>query len=78
MLYLTGKRLVKADLDRVTVRAFSNLGKPVELFVNGEKRGEKLPDEVMSVTWDGVRLRVGDNEIKVVSDGREEKCTWKW
>lgn len=78
MLYLTGKRLVKADLDRVTVRAFSNLGKPVELFVNGEKRGEKLPDEVMSVTWDGVRLKVGDNEIKLVSDGREEKCTWKW
>lgn len=78
MLYLTGKRLVQTDLGKVTVRAFSNLGKPVELFVNGEKRGELTPDEVMSVTWNDVQLKVGVNEIKVVSDGREEKCVWKW
>ena len=78
MLYLTGKRMTRVDLESVTVRAFSNLGKPVELYVNGEKRGEKLPDEVRSVTWTDVKLKVGDNAIKVVSDGREECAVWKW
>jgi len=78
MLYLTGKRISQVDMDRVMVRAFSNLNKPVELYVNGEKRGELRPDEVNSVTWNDVLLKVGDTEIKVVSDGREERAVWKW
>ena len=78
MLHLSGKRMTRVDLDKVTVRAFSNLGKPVTLYVNGEKRGELTPDDVNTVTWDGVPLKVGDNEIKVVSDGREDACTWRW
>ena len=77
MLYLTGKRAKTADADKVMVRGFSNLGKPVQLFVNGAKVGEKTPDEVRSVTWNDVPLKAGANEIELRCGTFAEKAVWR-
>ena len=77
MLYLTGKRAKTADADKVMVRGFSNLGKPVELFVNSEKVGELVPDEVRSVTWNDVPLKAGENEVELRCGAFVEKAVWK-
>ena len=64
MLHLCGKRMVSKTNDLVQVVAFSNVG-DVTLTVNGETVGVKTPDEICSVTFDGVQLRSGENRIRV-------------
>lgn len=64
MLHLCGKRMGLTANDLVQVVAFSNVG-DVRLTVNGETVGVKTPDEICSVTFDGVQLRSGENRIRV-------------
>ena len=65
-LHLCGKRMGLTASDTVRVVAFSNVG-DVTLTVNGETVGVKTPDEICSVTFDGVQLRSGENRIRVVA-----------
>ena len=74
-LYLCSKRMVRADSDRVTVVGFSNVG-AVTLRVNGVEVGTKEADEVRSVSWDGVKLAEGANEIELSAGGLTDRCTW--
>ena len=73
-LHLCSKRMTSTTNDVCDVMAFSNLGKPVRLTVNGEACGEKTPDEVRVVTFGRVKLRPGENEIRVASGELSE--TW--
>ena len=73
-LHLCSKRMTSTTNDVCDVMAFSNLGKPVRLTVNGEARGEKTPDEVRVVTFGRVQLRPGENVISVASGELSE--TW--
>lgn len=66
MLHLCGKRMTATANALVDVTAFSNVG-DVRLTVNGETVGVKTPDEICSVTFDGVQLRSGENRIRVVA-----------
>ena len=74
-LHLCGKRMVSTTNDTVQVVAFSNIG-DVTLTVNGKDIGVKTPDEIFSVTFDGVELNQGDNRIVVESGGFRNECVW--
>lgn len=76
LLYLTGKRMKTASAAKVQVRGFSNLNRPVTLFVNGEKRGELVPDEIKSFTWNEVELSKGTNVVRLVSGSLSDQATW--
>jgi hypothetical protein len=41
----------------------------VTLVVNGENVGTETPDAVNVVTWSGVPLREGENEVELKADG---------
>ena len=77
MLYLSGKRLVKADTDKVMVRGFSNVG-DVTLVLNGKPYGTLTPDAVRTVTWRDVSLARGVNTIELRAGGRTDSCSWLW
>lgn len=77
MLWLSGKRLVKADADKVMVRGFSNVG-DVTLVLNGRPYGTLTPDAVKTVTWRNVPLVPGVNTIELRAGGRTDSCSWLW
>jgi len=75
MLYLTGKRLVRTNSDKVQVRGFSNVG-AVLLTVNGKQVGTLKPDPVNTVTWNEVTLQPGVNTIELSAGGLVDRCNW--
>lgn len=75
---LVGGRMTVTRRARHGVMAVSNLGEPVELYVNGRKVGEKLPDEVRTAVWRDVALDEGENTMEIKSAGRTEKAVWRY
>ena len=75
MLHLSGKRLVRANADKVLVRGFSNVG-PVTLVLNGREYGTLAPDAVRTVTWRDVPLVKGVNTIELRAGTLADRCNW--
>lgn len=77
MLHLVGERLSVTTNESVRVMAFSTVG-DVTLEVNGARIGTASPDAVRTAVWDGVKLRDGDNRIRIsAADGRSVEATWR-
>ena len=66
-LHICSKRMTETDKKAINVVGFSNVGK-AELWVNGVKRGELIPDEVKRVR-DEVELAPGENVIELRAGG---------
>ena len=77
MLWLSGKRLVRANADKVMVRGFSNVGE-VTLVLNGREYGRLAPDSVNTVTWRDVPLKKGVNTIELHAGNLVDSCSWVW
>lgn len=75
MLHLCSKRMDTTTNAVCDVMAFSNLGEPVALTVNGRKMGERKPDECKVVEFKSVSLVPGENIVRVDSERFAE--TWK-
>ena len=65
MLHLTEKRWRNREGQKQSFKCYTNTG-GVELFVNGESRGEATPAEGIA-RWEGVMMRKGENTIEVTS-----------
>ena len=68
VLHVCSQRAEETANAVCTVVGFCN-GGPVTLVVNGEAVGTQEPDAVKVVTWPGVTLREGENEIVLKTDG---------
>lgn len=66
LLYLAERRCTRRTRPVQTFMAFTNQPE-AELFVNGVSCGRAEADSLGTVRWNGVRLRPGQNEIRVVS-----------
>ena len=66
LLYLAERRCTRRTRPVQTFMAFTNQPE-AELFVNGTGCGHAKTDSLGTVRWNGVRLRPGQNEIRVVS-----------
>lgn len=66
LLYLAERRCTRRTRPVQTFMAFTNQPE-AELFVNGVSCGRAKTDSLGTVRWNGVRLRPGQNEIRVVS-----------
>ncbi len=66
LLYLAERRATRRTRPVQTFMAFTNQPE-AELFVNGVSCGHAKTDSLGTVRWNGVRLRPGQNEIRVVS-----------
>lgn len=66
LLYLAERRTTHRTRPVQTFMAFTNQPE-AELFVNGTSCGHAKTDSLGTVRWNGVRLRPGQNEIRVVS-----------
>ncbi len=66
LLYLAERRTTHRTRPVQTFMAFTNQPE-AELFVNGVSCGRAEADSLATVRWTGVRLRPGQNEIRVVS-----------
>ena len=66
MLYLADKRNNKRNNTTQSFMAFTNQSN-AELFVNGISQGKAKADAYSIVKWNNVKLKDGENEIKVVS-----------
>ena len=77
MLWLSGKRLVRTNADKVMVRGFSNVGE-VTFVLNGREYGKLAPDAVNTVTWRDVPLREGVNTIELHAGNLVDSCSWVW
>ena len=66
LLYLAERRCTRRTRPVQTFMAFTNQPE-AELFVNGVSCGRAEADSLATVRWTGVRLRPGQNEIRVVS-----------
>ena len=66
VLYLAGRRCTRRTKQQQTFRAFTNQP-DAELFVNGQSRGKAQADSLCTVVWEGVALRPGANEIRILS-----------
>ena len=66
LLYLAERRCTRRTRPVQTFMAFTNQPE-AELFVNGVSCGRAEADSLGTVRWYGVRLRPGQNEIRVVS-----------
>lgn len=66
LLYLAERRCTRRTRPVQTFMAFTNQPE-AELFVNGTSCGHAKTDSLGTVRWNGVRLRPGQNEIRVVS-----------
>ena len=75
MLHLCSKRMTETTNAVCDVVAFSNLGKPVELSVNGKPFGTQTPDAVASVAFKGVPLVRGTNVLAVTCGGLSDSWT---
>lgn len=76
VVHLVGKRMRRAETNRVNVLAFSTEGEVV-LLVNGVEVSRQMPDSVKTVIFKDVRLADGDNRIEIVSGGRTDAAVWK-
>lgn len=79
MVYICSRRWTERTEAETCVRVYSNQRKAT-LYVNGVKIGERVNDGMSRFIWEGVTLRKGDNEIKVVA-GKGKKaisdsCKW--
>ena len=77
MLWLSGKRLVRTNADKVMVRGFSNVGE-VTFVLNGREYGKLAPDAVNTVTWRDVPLKKGVNTIELHAGNLVDSCSWVW
>lgn len=66
LLYLAERRCTRRTRPVQTFMAFTNQPE-AELFVNGTGCGHAKTDSLGTVRWNGVHLRPGQNEIRVVS-----------
>lgn len=66
LLYLAERRCTRRTRPVQTFMAFTNQPE-AELFINGTSCGHAKTDSLGTVRWNGVRLRPGQNEIRVVS-----------
>ena len=66
LLYLAERRCTRRTRPVQTFMAFTNQPE-AELFVNGTSCGHAKTDSLGTIRWNGVRLRPGQNEIRVVS-----------
>ena len=66
VLYLAGRRCTRRTKQLQTFRAFTNQP-DAELFVNGQSQGKAQADSLCTVVWEGVALRPGANEIRILS-----------
>lgn len=66
LLYLAERRCTRRTRPVQTFMAFTNQPE-AELFVNGTSCGHAKTDSLGTVRWNGIRLRPGQNEIRVVS-----------
>lgn len=74
LLYLAERRCTRRTRPVQTFMAFTNQPE-AELFVNGTSCGHAKTDSLGTVRWNGVRLRPGQNEIRVVSDRGTHQLT---
>ena len=75
LLHLCSKRMTTTTNAVCEVMCFSNVG-DVALKVNGETVATATPDSVKSVTFAGVRLAPGANEIVVEAGGLRDTARW--
>ena len=75
LLHLCSKRMSTTTNAVCDVMAFANVRAPVRLKVNGEVRGERMPDDVMAVVFPSVELRPGANEIAVEAGGLSDRSS---
>jgi hypothetical protein len=77
----TAKRWVVRKTSTVEVKAYANLPE-VELKVNGESLGLRVPDDVQIARWTEVELRPGTNDVEVVGNSGtnrlSDNCEWIW
>lgn len=66
LLYLAERRCTRRTRPVQTFMAFTNQPE-AELFVNGTSCGHAKTDSLGTVRWNGVRLRPGENDVRVVS-----------
>lgn len=66
LLYLAERRATRRTRPVQTFMAFTNQPE-AELFVNGVSCGRAEADSLATVRWTGVRLRPGENDVRVVS-----------
>lgn len=74
LLYLAERRCTRRTRPVQTFMAFTNQPE-AELFVNGTSCGHAKTDSLGTVRWNGVRLRPGQNEIRVVSGRGTHRLT---
>lgn len=74
LLYLAERRCTRRTRPVQTFMAFTNQPE-AELFVNGVSCGRAEADSLATVRWTGVRLRPGQNEIRVVSGRSTHQLT---
>lgn len=74
LLYLAERRCTRRTRPVQTFMAFTNQPE-AELFVNGTSCGHAKTDSLGTVRWNGVRLRPGQNEIRVVSGRSTHQLT---
>lgn len=79
MLHLCSKRFAVRRHAVTDVKAYTNLREAV-LYVNGEKIGRAKTDGVCRAVWRGVRLKPGENTVRVAGkNGKatlEDVCVW--
>lgn len=74
LLYLAERRCTRRTRPVQTFMAFTNQPE-AELFVNGVSCGRAEADSLATVRWTGVRLRPGENEVRVVSGRGAHRLT---
>ena len=74
LLYLAERRCTRRTRPVQTFMAFTNQPE-AELFVNGVSCGRAEADSLATVRWNGVRLRPGENEVRVVSGRGTHRLT---
>lgn len=74
LLYLAERRTTHRTRPVQTFMAFTNQPE-AELFVNGVSCGRAEADSLATVRWTGVRLRPGENEVRVVSGRGTHRLT---
>ena len=71
-LYIAERRWDNRPDRPQTVKVFSNVSE-AELFVNGVSQGVRQPVSGV-MRWDGVVMKVGDNNIEVLSGRLKDNC----
>lgn len=74
LLYLAERRTTRRTRPMQTFMAFTNQAE-AELFVNGVSCGRAQADSLATVRWTGIRLRPGENEVRVVSGRGTHRLT---